>query len=138
MSNLVYLIGNVGSDPVERETPKGKVIGFSIAQPNGFGMDAPPPTWYDVAVWNDSMRDQIKREIHKGTAVAVIGPLKEKQGNNKTFRSVNALRVALTHAILPTRVEMWPENSKPKPVTPELKLGDPRGEKPDDDDDLGF
>lgn len=133
MNELTYLIGNLGSDPVERVVEgKGTVLAFSVARPNGFGKDAPQPTWFDVGIWNDSVREQAKRELFKGTSVAVIGVLKERKGETRTFRSVNALRVMLTHPILPVRTDMWPENSKPKPQVSPLK------QKTDDDQDLGF
>lgn len=122
---LSTIAGNVGKEPEERDTTKGKVLSFSVAQAVKFSKDAPPPDWYNVAVWDDGMRDLVKKTIHKGDRVVVIGPVKERQYEGKTYKDISGYRVGKVDYLFPGRPETGGAAAGPR-------------QAPDADDDLPF
>ena len=81
MSNTI-LIGNVGADPVLRETSSGHVCNFTLAETKGSG-DKARTTWHKITTWHDLAKGCAK-EIGKGMRVVVTGDIKngsyEKDG----------------------------------------------------------
>lgn len=115
-----YVIGNVGQDPKMIETSKGSFLGFSVARPNGFGKDAPKPDWFDIAIWDKSIIEQVKGKIYAGAKVFAIGPLRVKEAGGKTYKSVSAYRFGFAEYVVP----VFEGNKTPA--------------KPDKEDDLDF
>jgi single-stranded DNA-binding protein len=68
-------------------------VRFSLARPTGYGEDAPPPRWLDIAVFNDEIRAQVLDKVRKGSRIAVEGTVTEKEYNGKTQYSMVASRV---------------------------------------------
>lgn len=90
---LQQAIGNVGGDPKEYDTKVGPVCRFSLARPTGYGDDAPPPRWLDVAVFNDEIRAQVMEKVRKGSRIAVEGTITEGSYEGKPQYSMVASRV---------------------------------------------
>ena len=130
MSNpnpLTGLVGTVGRDPVLKETTAGNLVGFSLAVSDGFGDDK-TTEWYEIAAWNDGLIEQILRGdngkplFYKGSAVAVQGTLKPREGY---ATDVNAVRVGLV---------TWLQRSKlgqPRPMPAAAPVAAPPASDPD-------
>lgn len=92
------IVGSVGRDPVIKSTSKGDIVNFSIAESDGFGEDK-TTTWYEIAVWNDGLREQImtgdngRPLIYKGAAVAIQGSVTVR--DERYSPDVSAVRVGL-------------------------------------------
>ncbi len=131
MADLDFVVGNVGREPEQKMAGDKKIVEFTIARPTGFGKNAGEPMWFTVAVWDDSIKEQVLREVRKGEPWAVVGPVKEREYNGKTYRNISAYRIGRVGFLFPTKSEsrkdMWPENSKAK-----TKVED------SDDDDLDW
>ena len=91
---LKSLAGRVGKDPVQRDTRKGTVVGFSIAVPTGYD-DADAPIWFDVSVFNEGLQASVLAEIQKGQQVAIEGFYSTREYNGKTYHQLTANRVGL-------------------------------------------
>jgi single-stranded DNA-binding protein len=79
---------------VLKETPKGNVLEFGLAVTGGYGEDA-PTHWYDVAVWNEGLIESAKREVLKGSKVAVEGFFSEREYNGKVYNKISATRIGI-------------------------------------------
>lgn len=119
MADLEFVVGNVGKDPEQKMAGEKKIVEFSIARPTGFGKNAGPPDWFTVAVWDDSVKEQVLREVRKGDPWAVVGPVKSREFNGKTYKNISAYRVGRVQFLFPEqkREGMYPESSKPKAQT---------------------
>ena len=90
MSATVTVIGNLGSDPVERMTQSGtKVVDFSIAVNNGKDKEA---TWYRISVFG-KQGENCMTYLKKGAKVAVFGELRTNEKDGKIYLNVSAYRV---------------------------------------------
>lgn len=100
---LSRVVGNVGTAPEKRQTTKGDVVVFSVAQPVKFGREAPDPEWYNVAVWDHGMQELVLSKIRKGSAVVVAGKRKpDRHGDNgKVYRDITAYRVGTVDYLFP-------------------------------------
>lgn len=94
---LTHITGNVGSDPREFETSKGPVLKFSVAVTLKYGSgDDGLTRWVNVAVFNEDLQRQVKKEIGKGTKVAVEGRLKtDREYKGQKQYDLTASRVGL-------------------------------------------
>ena len=89
MSASIVVIGNLGADPVSRETVSGtKVVGFNIAVNNG----KDEPTWYGISVFG-KQGENCMTYLKKGAKAAVFGELKTNEKDGKTYLNVSAYRV---------------------------------------------
>lgn len=89
--------GNVGRDAVLRETAKGKVLSFSIANTSPYGDK--DTTWYNVSLWG-SKAESLEPYVKKGTKVVVDGETKlrkytDKNGNERVELTIRAQDVQL-------------------------------------------
>lgn len=105
---LQQAIGNVGADPEEFPTKVGPVVRFSLARPTGYGEDAPPPRWLDIAVFNDEIREQVMAKVRKGSRICVEGTITEDSYNGKPQYKMVASRVGEVEWFLRT------QKSKPR------------------------
>lgn len=72
MFQKIQVIGHVGSDPIQRETPTGKsVTNFTLAVNERFGQEE-RTTWYKVAAWN-GLADVVSQYVHKGKLLFIEG-----------------------------------------------------------------
>ena len=106
--NMVVLVGNVGADPVLRETNEKKipVANFSIATNETFknanGGVTEQVTWHHLVAWKNSALYAAKA-IRKGDLVYAQGrlvdkPWTDKNGNKHSKKEVHLLRVSLLSA----------------------------------------
>jgi single-strand DNA-binding protein len=76
--NLIQILGNLGSDPVERFTPSGvRVVSFNIAvNTKKGGTDI--TQWYRVTIFGNRF-DNMLKYLKKGSFVIVIGELEKPE-----------------------------------------------------------
>ena len=94
---LTHLIGNVGTEPKDKDiTPTAKgtsqITEFSLGVPTQYGFGQ-PTDWYNVSVWEEELRDEVKKNIHKGAAIGVTGTARTRQWEGKTNHSIMAGRI---------------------------------------------
>lgn len=109
--NEVYVLGNVGGDPVVRATKTGRsVASFSVACNRTFttpqGEQKEATDWINVVVWGE-LANQVGSHVSKGSKVFVRGRLstryyEDQNGMKKYVTEVVANTVALA---LPTYVQ---------------------------------
>jgi len=71
----LLIAGNVGKDPVLRNTPSGDaVLGFSLAVDNGKDKSGAKrdATWYDCSVWGNRATS-LQHHITKGSKLVLSG-----------------------------------------------------------------
>jgi primosomal replication protein N len=99
VDQFISTAGVVGKSPETKQTPKGEVLEFSLAV--GMGYDKESPTvWYDVSVWNEGLQKSVKREISKGSKIAVSGKLSAQDRGGRTYLKIQAGRVGLIEWLL--------------------------------------
>jgi single-strand DNA-binding protein len=70
--NSAVVLGNVGADPVVRETAKGtKVASFSVATTDGWG-DNEKTNWHRVTAWG-KLAEIVEQYVTKGDKIYVSG-----------------------------------------------------------------
>lgn len=72
---LSYIVGRLGGDPEKKDTPKGDVVEFSVAEmAPDFDRDT-KPVWYRASAWNDGHQTVLlgKNGPKKGSVVFVHG-----------------------------------------------------------------
>lgn len=86
--NQTVIIGNLGKDPVVRETNSGiQVASLSVAVNEYRGKDKEPEThWYNVSAWG--VNAKTAEDLSKGDRVVVIGKMvtrkwEDKEGNDR-------------------------------------------------------
>jgi len=120
---LQQISGNCGKDPENFESSKGPGTRFSVARPMGYGDDAPPPRWIDVAVWNEEIRAQVMAQVRKGTRVYVEGTITESEYQGKPQYRMNAARVGLVAFFTKTKPYQPRQDAPPAKAEPEEELG---------------
>jgi single-strand DNA-binding protein len=110
-------IGNVGADPVLRQTASGRsVLNFNIAVDRIVRVDTAEgprtektPDWIPVVVFGDAAEHQA-RYLQKGTKVAIIGSLRPRTYADKSGATHHTFEVHadtidwLANVRSPTRV----------------------------------
>lgn len=96
--NQITIIGNLTSDPAERQTRSGKnLAAFDVAVTMS-GQDA-QPLYIGCTSWDDPVKGNILKYLHKGSKVAVYGTLDypnaylNKQGEPKASYKVRVEKV---------------------------------------------
>ncbi len=97
IKNFVQLIGNLGADPVVRETKVGKVARFSLATTEFYrenGKMNSKTEWHTVVAWNANA-DLVAQKCTKGTEVILLGRLSSRsyEDQNKVKRYVTEVIV---------------------------------------------
>jgi len=90
-TNYCFIVGNLGSEPVERgRTEKaGPIVGFPIAEnvqafdTNSKQFNTIHTNWFQVTAFGQ-IAEKAKRGLHKGDRVAVHGKLKVSKYKSKT------------------------------------------------------
>ena len=107
--SVQQIIGNVGGDPEDGDTVKGPVTRFSVAvtkaYPTAPGDDDGETRWVQVAVFKESIREQVNDQISKGTRVAVEGTITESTYQGKKQYGMIASRVGLVDWFLPSAAD---------------------------------
>lgn len=94
-TKITHLTGNVGSDPEERDANGDKVVKFSLGVTLRYGEDK-ETRWVNCSVWQEDLREFTKREISKGSAIAVEGTLRtDRVYNEKQQFDLRVIRIGL-------------------------------------------
>lgn len=89
--NLVILMGNLGQDPILRQTASGKpVLNYSLAVDHttvktgadGKTVKETSPDWHNIVVWGDAATNQAKY-LQKGSQVLIEGRLANRSYEDK-------------------------------------------------------
>ena len=104
--NKVILVGNVGRDPEVRQTSNGqKIVSLSLATSDSWkdksGERQEKTEWHRVVIFNQGLADIAERYVRKGTKLYVEGALQTRK---------------------------WTDQSGQEKYTPEVVLGNYRGE----------
>ena len=81
--------GNVGRDAEIKEVGGKQVVKFAVACKQG---KDEPAIWVNCDYWTATKVGQF---IKKGTQIAVIGQLKEREHEGKKYQSCNVLQIEL-------------------------------------------
>src|SRR6478672_11029751 len=106
MRNTCFVVGNIGSDPIERARSEksGPIVGFSIAE-NVQTYDKETrqyktlhTNWFNITVFGN-LAERAKQNVHKGDRVAIQGRMKvakftDKSGQERTAFEIIADEIA--------------------------------------------
>lgn len=86
MYQKLIIVGNLGSDPELKFTPKGDpVASFSVATSRRYG-ETDETTWFRISVWG-KQAESCHQYLHKGSKVLVEGRLRpDSNGNPNVFQ----------------------------------------------------
>ena len=90
--------GNLGRDPEQKETSKGKVTNFSIACRTG----KDETTWVNCAVWGNR-GDTVMQYFRKGSRVTVAGSAKVREYETNDGAQGKALEMNVSDFTLPEK-----------------------------------
>ncbi len=106
-NNQCFIVGNLGSDPVERgrTAQAGSIVGITVAEnvqafdPESRTYKTTHTNWFPVTAFG-STAERIKRHLRKGDRVAVQGKMKiskytDKSGKEATRFEIIADEIAL-------------------------------------------
>ena len=85
----LHFTGNVGRDAEIKEVAGKQVIKFAVAAKQG---KDEPAIWVNCDYWTATKVGQF---IKKGTQIAVIGQLKEREHDGKKYQSCNVMQIEL-------------------------------------------
>ena len=85
----IHFTGHVGRDAEIKEVAGKQVIKFAVAAKQG---KDEPAIWVNCDYWTAS---KVGEFIKKGTQIAVIGQLKEREHDGKKYQSCNVMQVEL-------------------------------------------
>lgn len=91
-----HINGRLTQDPKDFTTSKGDLTKFGLAVTSGWGKDE-DTVFYDVAVWNDGLRQFAKAQLYKGAPVAVDGPGSVNSYEGKDRLQIKAENIGLIH-----------------------------------------
>ena len=97
--------GNVGRDAEIKEVGGKQVIKFAVACKQG---KDEPVIWVNCDYWTQTKVGQF---IKKGTQIAVIGQLKEREHDGKKYQSCNVMQIEL----LSSRQDQQTTTAQPAP-----------------------
>lgn len=106
--NRVFLMGNVGQDPVVRHTPNGRVVcDLSVATHRG--VRSAGDTWTEEVEWTqirawEQKAEILLRYVTRGSGIAVEGSLRNETWTDKEGVRRQRSYVQVDHLhLLPTR-----------------------------------
>ena len=85
----LHFTGHVGRDAEIKEVAGKQVIKFAVAAKQG---KDEPAIWVNCDYWTGT---KVGEFIKKGTQIAVIGQLKEREHEGKKYQSCNVMQVEL-------------------------------------------
>ena len=85
----LHFTGHVGRDAEIKEVAGKQVIKFAVAAKQG---KDEPVIWVNCDYWTQSKVGQF---IKKGTQIAVVGQLKEREHDGKKYQTCNVMQVDL-------------------------------------------
>jgi len=112
---IVFIVGNLGTNPETRMTQSGqKVVSFSVAS-NKKKNGKDETTWWKVVIFGDRF-DKMLSYLKKGSAVIVTGEMdvsiwKDKSGENK-----------LQHTVIADSIKFGPSTAEKKEQREDMPL----------------
>ena len=119
-TNHCFLIGNLGTDPVERGRHErtGAVVGFPIAE-NVRALDQETglyktihTNWFQITVFG-SLAERVKSGLKKGDRIAVQGQLKSSRYTDKNGEEKNGFEIIADDVVI------WQPLGPPLSTTPQ-------------------
>jgi len=123
--NKVFLVGNLGADPIVNQTPNGgSVAHFNVATTDKWtdkdGEKKERVEWHRVVVWG-KQADQCGQYLVKGSAVLVEGSIRSREFEDKTGQNR-----AITE-IVANRVQFMGGKGTPAADAPAVSQPEPEG-----------
>jgi len=98
--NKVCLLGNLGQDPIIRQSQNGKIVNFSLATSESWkdrttGERKEATEWHRVVIFNPNLADVAERFLQKGSKVYIEGTLRTRKWQNQQGQDVYSTEVVL-------------------------------------------
>lgn len=94
-TKITHLTGNVGSDPKEYEANGDKVMKMSLGVTLRYGEEK-ETRWVNLSVWAEELREWVKKNVSKGTPIAVEGTLRtDRMYEGKQQFDLRVIRIGL-------------------------------------------
>jgi single-strand DNA-binding protein len=100
---FVTVVGNVGADPVARDTAGGRVVTFNLGVSERYFDRSKelwadrPTTWYRISCWNPQLGRNIGECVRRGERVMVTGRLRFGTYQDKDGVERASLEVVAEH-----------------------------------------
>ena len=144
---FVTVVGNVGADPVARDTAGGRVVTFNLGVSERYFDRSKeqwadrPTTWYRISCWNPQLGRNIGECVRRGERVMVTGRLRfgtyqDKDGVERASLEVVAEHVGHEMSFASTRYIKQERRQAPEGTGEESEERPERDEFAEDLDDV--
>jgi single-strand DNA-binding protein len=120
MTALVSVVGNVGTEPTLRTTPKSQVLSFTVAS-NHWKPGGEVTTWMKIELWG-GRGERLSEIIKKGMQVTVHGTLFSEEYESKTGEKRTSIVVNASDVMIPKQQAAM--GGQPKDITQPAPTGD--------------
>jgi len=137
MVNKVILLGNLGKDPLVRQTESGKSVAtFSIATNETYkdknGEKQVRPEWHNLVLWN-RLAEIAEQYLKKGSLVYVEGKL-----TSRSYEAQDGSTKYITEVVV-NNMQMMPNGQRNEtPLPDESQAPQQRTGEKEEADDLPF
>ena len=130
MSNQIVVLGRLGKDAERGNAGNTPMLKFSVGDTVGYG-DKKSTNWWNCVLFGKQAEGALATHLVKGTQVQIIGEIKSREYEGKTYYDLNVSRVELVGG----KPEQQPQQQQQSQgYAPKPQQG--YGQQPMDDDDI--
>lgn len=131
MSNQIVVLGRLGKDAERGNAGNTPMLKFSVGDTVGYG-DKKSTNWWNCVLFGKQAEGALATHLVKGTQVQIIGEIKSREYEGKTYYDLNVSRVELVGG----KPEQQPQQQAPQQNT--YARSPAAQPAPDLNDDLPF
>lgn len=94
MSNQIVVLGRLGKDADRGNAGNTPMLKFSVGDTVGYG-DKKSTNWWNCVLFGKQTEGALATHLVKGTQVQIIGEIKSREYEGKTYYDLNVSRVEL-------------------------------------------
>lgn len=94
MSNQIVVLGRLGKDAERGNAGNTPMLKFSVGDTVGYG-DKKSTNWWNCVLFGKQAEGALATHLVKGTQVQIIGEIKSREYEGKTYYDLNVSRVEL-------------------------------------------
>lgn len=94
MSNQIVVLGRLGKDAEKGNAGSTPMLKFSVGDTVGYG-DKKSTNWWNCVLFGKQAEGALAQYLVKGAQVQIIGELKSREYEGKTYYDLNVSRVEL-------------------------------------------
>lgn len=128
MSNQIVVLGRLGKDAERGNAGNTPMLKFSVGDTVGYG-DKKSTNWWNCVLFGKQAEGALATHLVKGTQVQIIGEIKSREYEGKTYYDLNVSRVELVGG----KPEQQPQQQQSQGYAPKPQQGYVQQQEPSDD-----